>query len=225
MRAMNMARFISITPIAVCGSFAQAGFVNPVSIDRHVVARRWPDEVRRDGIGVVPFTATVTTPDGLATASQNSTINEDTISISGSASGYGDSDIGCTAVSVLRESFILTSRTPYRFSIQWVFECEEYDSPGLEFRLHKTPYTGFIFKGNYGQPFQNSSWSSAGYLEPGQYVYHVQGSVFVYGGGGPAYPRMTFSATFSLIPEPATATLFALGGLGLIRRRLSYRQD
>jgi len=200
-----------------CASVAQGGLLEPISIDRHVRALRG-SEILQYGTGVDPFSATVTSPDGLCTASQNSTITVDTISITGSASGYGTASLGSLAGSYLQEKFILMSRIPYRFSLEWSMNNDESSMVSV----HLTGPSGDIFREfrDYG----NGTWTSRGYLDPGQYDYYVNGGTSAYPDYGWTWPSMSFSAEFSLTPEPATLALAALGALALMRRPRVHKE-
>ena len=198
--------------VSFCASIAQAGLLDPVSISRYVDATG----IKQTATGTEPFSGMVNLPDGRASAMQQSTITADTIAISGSASSSGDVDSYAWAASRLREEFVLTDRSPYRFSAEWNMN----DDAAEDLGFYLSGPSGDLFRG-----FRSGSgtWTSRGYLDPGQYAFGVAGSV----GAGKDHwssPSMSFSATFSLTPEPATLALAALGALALVRRRRAAAQ-
>ena len=167
-KTMRMHAWLGISVVVplICASVAQGSLLEPVYIERYVEAFRWPDNPIQYGTGVAPFSAAVSTPGGLATATQNSTITADTVSITGSASAYGDSDLGSFAGLLFKEKFIITSRTPYRFSSEW--NMGGYPGQGVHFYLSSTSDT--IFE-QYGDRTGNWTWATGGYLDPGQYTF------------------------------------------------------
>ena len=202
-----------------CASASQAGLLEPLSINRYVEAFRYPSDVVQTATGVDPFSATVSTPGGLATATQNSTVTADTISISGSAAAYGDPDLGSSATSYFREQFTLTLRTPYQFSSEW--NTGSYVGQNVHFYLSTASETVFE---QYTARTGTWTWATGGYLDPGQYTYRVTAFADAYPMSGSSWPSMSFSATFSLTPEPATLALAGLGALSLVRRRRAAAQ-
>ncbi len=207
---MNAYTRILALCILVCGSAAQATLLEPDDIGRYVTVRGGGPQIWQPATGVDPFSATLTSANGLATATQNSTITVDTISISGSASASGDDDNIAAAGSYLQEQFTLTSQTPYRFSTDYINNGEV----SSHLTVYLTWASGDIFRQFF---YDDGTWASSGYLEPGQYTIGVGGTA----GAEDFYwssPSMSFSATFSLTPEPATGALLGIGALGLLRR-------
>ncbi len=191
-------------------SIAQAGLLEPVYIYRSATAYSPPTELSQYGTGVDPFSATVAYAG--ASATQDSTITADTITISGSAAGsswvYGYSE----GTVLFREKFSLASPTPYRFSFAWDMNPDAWSNA---LAWLEGP-SGIVFRQN---EHGSGTWSIQGFLEPGQYDFNV---TFASSGSGqlePSSPMVSVSATLSLTPEPATAALLGLGALGLLRRR------
>ncbi len=108
-----------------------------------------------------------------------------------------------------------TFSASFSASVEWSMNADE--SSSLDVWLADTIAHQNIF---WPQALTGiGTWSSSGYLDPGQYAFGANGHTSAYPMSGWEWPSMTFSATFSLTSEPATLALAALGTFGLVRRR------